>query len=74
MNLGFETSATALTFCLFELAKNPDIQTKARNIIKEAYQKYNGTFTYEMMMDLPFIDQILQGKDSVVRSYLYTFS
>lgn len=50
-----------MTFCLFELAVNADIQTKARNIIEEGYRKYNGKFTYEMMMDLPYIDQILEG-------------
>lgn len=62
---GFETSSTAMTFCLFELSVNPDIQTKARNIIEEAYKKYNGKFTYEMMMDLPYIDQILEGKNEI---------
>lgn len=60
---GSETSAGTLTFCLYEMAKNLDIQTKARNIIREAYSKYSGQFTYEMMMDLPYIDQIFQGKN-----------
>lgn len=60
---GFETSAITLTFCLFELAKNPEIQTKARSVIREAYEKYDGQFSYEMMLDLPYIDQILQGKN-----------
>lgn len=60
---GFETSATTLIFCLFELAKNPEVQTKARSVIKEAYEKYDGQITYEMMMDLPYIDQVLQGKN-----------
>lgn len=58
---GFETSSTAMTFCLYEMAVNPDIQTKARHLIEDAYKKYNGQFTYEMMMDLPYIDQILEG-------------
>lgn len=57
---GFETSSSTLTFCLYELSLNPDIQAKARRIIQDAYKKYNGEFTYEMMMDLPYIDQILE--------------
>lgn len=58
---GFETSATTLTFCLYELAKNPEMQAKTRNVIEEAYKKHDGKFTYEMMMDLPYIDQIFDG-------------
>lgn len=58
---GFETSSTTLTFCLYELAKNRDVQEKARKIIREAYEKNNGKFTYEMMIDMPYIDQVLEG-------------
>lgn len=58
---GFETSSTTLMFCLYELSKNPDIQSKARKVVEEAYKKH-GTFTYEMMMDMPYLDQVLQGK------------
>lgn len=59
---GFESSASTLTFCLYELALNLDIQNEARRIIRETYEKYNGQFTYEMMNDMPYIDQILEGK------------
>ena len=59
---GFDTTAITLTNCLFELAQNPDIQNKARNVIKEAYEKYDSQFTYEMMMDMPYILQVVQGK------------
>ncbi|XP_031619263.1 cytochrome P450 6A1-like [Contarinia nasturtii] len=57
---GFETSSTTLTNCLYELAKNLDVQNNARNVIRIAYEKYDNQFTYEMMMDLPYIHQIVQ--------------
>lgn len=60
---GFETSSITLSNCLYELAKNPDIQNKARNDIRKAYEKYNDQFTYEMLMDLPYIHQIVQGNE-----------
>lgn len=59
---GFGSLSTTLTFCLYELGKNPEIQSKARQIIRAALEKHNGQFTYEMMMDMPYIDQILHGK------------
>lgn len=58
---GFETSSTTLTYCLYELALNKDIQTKTRQQIQNAFKKHNGQFTYEMMMDISYIDHVLQG-------------
>lgn len=57
---GFETTSTALTFSLYELAINPDIQTKARHLIQEVYRKYNGQFTYEMMIELSYVERIIE--------------
>lgn len=57
----FSSSSAALTFCLYELAVNTSIQAKARQIIRAALEKHNGQFTYEMMVDMSYIDQILHG-------------
>lgn len=59
---GFDTSSAALTFCLYELSLNPQIQAKARSVVREAFAKHNEQFTYEMLMDMPYIDQILEGE------------
>lgn len=50
---------TVLTFCLYELALNPDMQKEARRAVQEAYRKYDGQFTYEMLTD---INQLMEGK------------
>lgn len=63
---GFETSSTTLTYCLYELALNPDVQVKARQEIQQALQRHNGQFTYEAMMDMPFIDHVIHGRYSVI--------
>ncbi|XP_045782944.1 cytochrome P450 6a2-like [Maniola jurtina] len=42
MLAGLETSATTLSFCLYELAKDVDLQTRLRTEIKESLERYNG--------------------------------
>lgn len=59
---GFENSATTLTFLLYELALHKDIQTKARDEIKLVLKKHEGNFSYDAMMDMPYIDQVINGK------------
>lgn len=59
---GFGTSSAALTLCLYVLAQQPDIQSKARQAIRNALEKHNGQFTYETMLDMPYIDQVINGK------------
>lgn len=62
---GYETVSSTLTFCLYELAKHPDVQSKARSLIRDASKKCGGKFTYEMLTDVPYIYQIVQGKPNV---------
>lgn len=58
---GYETSSTTMLFTLYELALNQEIQDKVREHIKNAMQKHGG-ITYEMMMDIPYLDQVINGK------------
>lgn len=59
---GFETSSTTLGFCLYELAINPDIQEKTRKEIQNALKKHEGKFTYEAMLDMPYVDHVINGE------------
>lgn len=62
---GLDSVTAALAYSLYELSKNPDIQTKAAGIIVAAFEKYNGKLTFEMIMDLPYIDQIIKGERAI---------
>lgn len=58
---GFETSSTTLSFCLFELGRNHDIQNKLRNEIERVIEKHGGV-TYEAINDMSYMNQVVNGK------------
>lgn len=57
---GYETTATVIFFTVYELALNREIQIKIREDIRNALEKH-GDITYEMIMDIPYLDQIIKG-------------
>lgn len=59
---GFETSSSTLACCLYELALQPDIQAKAREDVRNALKRHNGKVTYEMVLDMPYVDNVINGK------------
>ncbi|EAT32870.1 AAEL014891-PA, partial [Aedes aegypti] len=56
---GYETSSTTMNFCLYELAKNPDIQEKLREDIEEAVASNGGRVTYDLVMGLRYLDNVV---------------
>jgi len=59
---GFETSATTMSFCLYELALNPDIQDRLRNEIDTVLKKHGGSVTYEGIQEMKYLDKVISGK------------
>jgi cytochrome P450 family 6 len=58
---GFETSATTMTFALYELAQQPDIQEKIRNEIDEVLANH-GELTYDAVNDMVYLQKVISGK------------
>jgi cytochrome P450 family 6 len=59
---GFETSSSALSFCLHELALNPEVQERLRNEIDSTLEKYEGNITYDGIQSMSYIDKVLAGE------------
>lgn len=59
---GYETSAMTLTFALYEMAMNPDIQKKLRAEIQCALEKSDGKITWEAIMNISYLDQVVNGR------------
>ncbi|XP_061401758.1 cytochrome P450 6a22-like [Musca vetustissima] len=57
---GFETSSNTLTYALYELAKNPEIQEKARQSVKEVLRSHGNTFTYDNIREMQYLKQVLK--------------
>jgi cytochrome P450 len=69
---GFETSSTTITFCLYELALNPDIQERVRIEIDTVLDRHGGNITYESVFEMEYLDKVVSGKStkSVVQRVL----
>ncbi|KAH0818822.1 hypothetical protein GEV33_003969 [Tenebrio molitor] len=56
---GFETSSTTMTFALYEIATNPDVQEKLRKEINSVLANHEGKLTYAAMMEMSYMEKVL---------------
>ncbi|KAH8410872.1 hypothetical protein KR222_005603, partial [Zaprionus bogoriensis] len=57
---GFETSSSTMSFCLYELALQPDIQQRLRDEIETVLKETpNGELTYDTIGQMTYLDQVL---------------
>lgn len=57
---GFDTTSSATSFALFELAKNFDIQRKLQEDIDATLAKHNNEWTYDCIQDMKYLDQVFE--------------
>ncbi|GAB0098876.1 Cytochrome P450 [Sergentomyia squamirostris] len=55
---GFETSSVSLSFTLYEVARNKNVQEKLRAEIKETLAKH-GKLSHDVVLDMPYLDQVI---------------
>lgn len=59
---GFETSSSTLTFCLYELAKAPELQERVYREIVEVLAEHDGKITYESIGEMKYLEACMDGK------------
>jgi len=50
-----------MQFALYELAKNPDVQHKARAEINQVLGKHNGEISYDSVSELEYLGRVIDG-------------
>lgn len=63
---GYETSASTMSFMLYELAKHPEIQNKVIAEVDDVLKKHEGKVTFETLSDLKYMDKVF---DETLRMY-----
>ncbi|KAH0550843.1 cytochrome P450 6k1-like [Cotesia glomerata] len=58
-NAGFETSSSAMSFTLYEVALQPEIQKKLRAEINRGLEQTGGKITYDLAMNVPYMDMVI---------------
>lgn len=56
---GFETTATTLSYLLYELAKNPQIQKKLHNEVTEVMKKHKGEISWDTVKDMTYLESVV---------------
>lgn len=70
---GFETSSTTMTFALFEMCLNPEIQEKVRDELFRVLKKYNNKISYDSIKELDYMQQVIDGKYIIKRNNFHTY-
>nr|ADY68485.1 cytochrome P450 [Aedes albopictus]AEF79989.1 cytochrome P450 [Aedes albopictus] len=55
---GFETSSTLMSFCLYELAENQDLQEKVRKDVLDTLKKH-GSLSYEPIHEMKYLENCI---------------
>ncbi|CAO1425544.1 unnamed protein product [Diamesa serratosioi] len=63
---GFETSASTMAYCLYELAQNTDVQDKLRKEIREVMERNGNKLTYDCMLEMKYLNMVL---DETLRKF-----
>lgn len=59
---GYESSSATMSFCLYEMSKDPSKQENAYKEIASVLEKNNGELTYETLSQMKYMDYCIEGR------------
>ena len=62
---GNDTTSMTISFTLYELAINPEIQNRLRQEVRETFEKH-GDFTYEAVNEMKYLDMVFNGNNTTI--------
>lgn len=57
----YDTSSSTISFALYEMALNREIQTRAREEVLSVLEQHNGKWTYDGIMEMKYLQQVIDG-------------
>jgi cytochrome P450 family 6 len=60
---GFESASITLSFALYELAMNSELQQSLRAEILQVLRKHDGKMTYDVIQDMSYLDRVVSGEE-----------
>lgn len=71
---GLETSSIVLSYALYELGVNLDMQEKLRKEIDLILEKHKGVLSYEALQEMVYLEQFFCGNFIFIVTYLWFVS
>lgn len=68
---GFETSAVTIAMALLELTLNQNVQERLREEIHSCLKGSDGKITYEGLMEMKYLEQVVNGKLYLIYSKIF---
>lgn len=59
---GFETTLSAITHCLYELAINEEIQERTRKDIDKNLESNGGNLDYDVLQNMNYLNKVVNGE------------
>ena len=59
---GFDTTASAIAYTLFELSRNPDLMQRLHDEVDNVLEKHNNVISYESINEMTFLEHCVLGK------------
>jgi len=65
---GFDTTQSLLLYAAYNLALNPEVQTKLRKEVDETFKTGDGKLTYDKTNKMEYKDMVLNGKLNIINN------